>query len=162
MPFSLNCVRSSRQCVRHKFNITYYIQWEHFGLSLKDIHGQVYCIILINHTCPNKHASTIWEFVLIQLKAQVGGLTNRLALLVDKQIVLIEGQTGFPYLGQTGCPYWGTNRFILLGDKQIALIGGQTGFPYWETNRLPLLGDKQLVLIGDKHFTDSPREEQSY
>ena len=27
---------------------------------------------------------------------------------------------------QTRCPYWGTNRLPLLGDKQIVLIGGQT------------------------------------
>ena len=50
--------------------------------------------------------------------------------------------------GQTGCPCWGTNRLSLLGDKQVALIGGQTGCPYWGTNRLPLLGDKQVALIG--------------
>ncbi len=48
----------------------------------------------------------------------------------------------------TDCHYWGTNRFPLLGNKQIALIGGQTGCPCWGTNRLPLLGDKQVALIG--------------
>ena len=29
--------------------------------------------------------------------------------------------------GQTGWPYWGTNRMPVLGDKQVALIRGQTG-----------------------------------
>ncbi len=52
------------------------------------------------------------------------------ALLGYKQDVLIWGQTG--------CPYWETNKMSLLGDKQVALIGGQTGCPYWGTNRLPI------------------------
>ena len=36
-----------------------------------------------------------------------------------------------------------------MGDKQVALIRGQTGSPYWETNRQSLLGDKQVALIGE-------------
>ena len=47
-----------------------------------------------------------------------------------------------------------------MGDKLVGHIGGQTGFPYWGTNRLHLLGDKQvalfgrrqLALMGDKSF----------
>ena len=53
------------------------------------------------------------------------------------------------------CPYWGTNRVPILGDKQGALIGGQnvliggqTGCPYWGTNRVPLFGDR-VPLLGD-------------
>ena len=58
--------------------------------------------------------------------------------------------------GQTGCPYLGTNRLSLFGDKHVVLIWGQTGCPYWGqtgypylgTNRLSLFGDKQVSLIG--------------
>ena len=63
-------------------------------------------------------------------------------LLGDKQIALIEGETGSPYRR--------TNRLPLLGDKQVALIEGQTSGPYWGTSRFSLLGDKQDVLTGDK------------
>ena len=56
-----------------------------------------------------------------------------LPLLGYKQVALIGGQIW--------CPYWGTNRLPLLGDRQdvLRLIGGQTGCPYW---------DKQVALIG--------------
>ncbi len=76
-------------------------------------------------------------------------------MLRDKQVALIGEQTG--------CPFGGTNRMSILGDKQFVLIsgtnwlpllddkqdvliGGQTGCPYWGTNRLPLLEDKQVDL----------------
>ena len=59
-----------------------------------------------------------------------------LALLGEKLIVFIGGQTCFLCWGQTGSRYWGTNRLPLLRDKQIALVGGQTGCLYWGTNRL--------------------------
>ena len=53
----------------------------------------------------------------------------------DKQVALIEDNHAVLIGGQTGHPYWGTNRLPLLGDKQVALIGEQTGCPFWETNR---------------------------
>ena len=69
-------------------------------------------------------------------------------MLRDKQDVL----TG----GQTGCPYWGTDKLPLLGDKQAALtretnklplLGNKQTALTGETNRLPLLGDRQVALI---------------
>ncbi len=83
-----------------------------------------------------------------------------------EQVALIGGQTGCPYWGtnrlpfwadkqvaliggQIGCPFELTNRLPLLGDKQVALLGWQTCCPYWGTNRLPLLRDKQIAFIGE-------------
>ena len=42
--------------------------------------------------------------------------------------------------GQTGSPYWGTNRLALLGDKQAAPIEGQIGCPYWGQTGSPYWG----------------------
>ena len=80
-------------------------------------------------------------------------LSNVYCVLRDKQVDLIGGQTG--------CPYWGTNRLPLLGDKQVALIGGQTGFPYCGINRFPVLGEKQVARIGGQtgHFLNFEYKE---
>ena len=40
---------------------------------------------------------------------------------------------------------------LILEDKLVAIIQGQTGCPYWRTNRLPLLGDKQVAHIDGKN-----------
>ena len=52
----------------------------------------------------------------------------------------------------------GDKQIALIGDKQVALVGGQTGIPYWGTNRVPLLetkgcphwGGQTVALISDK------------
>ena len=50
--------------------------------------------------------------------------------------------------GQTGCPYWGTNRMSLSRNKQVTLIGGQTDFS--------LLGDKLFFTkLGDVPQNDT-------
>ncbi len=93
-------------------------------------------------------SSEVWPLfmtvlsILLYIKQDVliGG--QQVALLGDKQVVLIQRQRR--------CPYQGTNRLPLLGDKQDALIGEQTGCCYWLAKRLPILGDKQYVLIGNQ------------
>ena len=88
---------------------------------------------------------------------------------MDKYIALVgrhsgcpywETNTGFPYWGQTRCPYCGTFTLPLLVYKQVGFIGGihvavigvQAGCPFWGTNELPLLRDIQVALIVGQHI----------
>ena len=49
--------------------------------------------------------------------------------IIFKQVALIVEQIGS----------------LCLGDEEVALIGGQTGCLYWGTNRLLLLWNKQVA-----------------
>ena len=68
--------------------------------------------------------------------------------MVDKQVHLIEGQTGCFFLGgQKDYPFRGINMLSFWGDKQGNLFEGQSGCPFWGTNRLTFWGDKQVDLF---------------
>ena len=152
--YSLNFELSNRDCVVNtSFPEVYYLTWKW------------------RQSEPNETAKRETSHNVIKIHVLSSGEQGlnynqlRLSLLIkvlsgDKQVTLIGGQTG--------CPYWGTNRLPLLGDKQdaliggqleqiahiggqtteVALIGGQTGCPNWGRNRLPLLGDNYCPYWG--------------
>ena len=63
-------------------------------------------------------------------------MSNSLQSVKDKQVTLIEGQTGSPIGGQTGCPYICIYSYTIIGplddkedlnDKEVPVIEAQTG-----------------------------------
>ena len=73
---------------------------------------------------------------------------GKLPLLENKPIGIIERQAG--------CPYWRTNRSILIMQNakhvEIVFIERQAGCPYWGKLQVVLI-DRQLTKFGDKQMS---------
>ena len=76
----------------------------------------------------------------------------------NKQTALLRDTQPALFVGQTNCPFWGTNRHTILRDKQPTLwtdkqpvrFEEQTVCPFWGTNNLSFLRDKQSVLFEEQ------------